>query len=184
MFIFDLLFSFPFLIGVALLFVIFSGWETETERPDFHLGWPIIAAGFVLIGLYMKGYIPLDSWITIATYIAIYASLGIAWSFFKWVVLLRKAKGIFNDFLEANKNNYPYEYSRLPWYFPAIKFADRDLAPTVDQARPRARDNKKRLTQWIIYWPSSVLWFLLYDSVTFIFNCLRGVYDQVAKAVF
>jgi hypothetical protein len=189
-----LIWSMPVMIVAFGIWVLWSGWEHEDQREQ-PLVLPVFLVAFVLLAAYMNKYADFTSWYTVAYYTVGYIVAGIVWSVVKWVRFLRKAKDIYieyaieyDDYL--NYVNGPRAQGTymsaptLPGYFNKPGTSTGNVPYTVDESRPLAKYNKRRIISWMIYWPSSILWFVLHDFVTYIFDCMRGVYDSIAKKVY
>lgn len=135
-------------------------------------------------------------------FVVIYFAFGFVWSFVKW-------------WLFVNKKALAYKVGRMNWLQNQKKGRTRHqydskelideitLETTVPESlkedwrhfsscslclRPKAVDNKKLISHWVLYWPISALWSLLDDFVGKVMRMIivkiRFVYDGITKNAF
>lgn len=133
-----------------------------------------------------------------------YLVCGAGWSLFKWFLFLKKHKIKFieekkkwiADFMEARQPNFYKQESDLTEANAQIAFkaylksmGDKSIYDlNRDKYVPNIRSNKIRLIEWIIWWPFSMLNFVLFDLFRRIFiriyNALAGVYKYMVRLVY
>jgi hypothetical protein len=108
-----------------------------------------------------------------------YLAVGCVWSLVKWYIFLKKERRRFDE-LETGRVLYPY-----------FNCSDNKSSPEspayaeqLEKIRPRASENKARITAWIAYWPASLVETLLRDSVRLAYEFVAGTLDRMSKAVF
>lgn len=102
---------------------------------------------------------------------AAYIPIGIGWSLFRWLKLLKSsAVNILKDKDSFTPNAYYASWE----VFVAKRF-------------PNASKNKDRIICWIVYWPFSVLAYLLLDFLrefgNWIYDKISGIYKAMADRV-
>lgn len=123
----------------------------------------------------------LDLWIytshhilQVILYIAIYTALGVIWSFYKWYLLLLKAK---------------IKYDKKVLDLDETVSEDKGYMKTFKEVNtPKASKNKDRIISWMIYWPLSIIGYILSDPISKFFNWIyskvSGGYDRMTARVF
>lgn len=101
-------------------------------------------------------WITTNPW-TIVNYAIYYLLIGFVWSFFAWILYLRKLVV------------WHKKYEKTPGY---------------NKRLPLVRDEKGRVAAFIAYWPWSMILYLVHDLIRNIVELFGGVYDALAKAFF
>jgi hypothetical protein len=145
----------------------------DTDHPGLAT---IMAIGTGVL-LWLLGVRPLE-WISthiveLIEYAVAYVISGLAWSLVKWYFWLVKIRR-FVDELQAVKN-------------PDILYALRQKGwPT--SLPPKVSDSKSKIIGWMTLWPARMVWTLLHDPVTWIFEeiyALSGrAFQKIADSVF
>jgi hypothetical protein len=86
-----------------------------------------------------------------------YIFLGTVWSIFKWFFYLKGIRGRYENAYSFNIENY------------------------------KVKENKARITHWMIYWPFSAIWTLINDPVKksfeFVLSQFGGLYDKMSEKI-
>ena len=153
-----------------------------------------ITVGAFLVLLYLGGSTIKQAffWVvnnptTLVEYIFAYAVLGIVWSLVKWVFHLWRIRDRLIDYRQ--KENIKSGVSLNEDQRKAFFFYARDImGKTADSLPPRARENKARITSWMIYWPISMPWTLVNEPVkrffTFAYYRLAGILEGISTRMF
>lgn len=106
-------------------------------------------------------------------YIICYLFLGVIWSLHKWIKIVKKGKEYFDNQKESSY------------------YKDKDenvIKKLKKECIPDLKEYKNKLCLYIAYWPLSVSWSILngifYDLVQYIFNRLKGIYNNIALRIF
>lgn len=103
---------------------------------------------------------------TILTYLVI----GILWGFVKWFFYVKKIK---EEYLEFTKNN---------------KRSKTDILMKFGDIPPKASSNKEKIINWISLWPFNILWTLVSDFLTNLFNAIyksfSGIFQKISDNQF
>ncbi len=115
---------------------------------------------------------------------------GLVWSFPRWVIFLRKGKRAFDEVVawadlatEVGRNQF-YRSVRLhqakqDWGF---DYRDDKLYP------PQAKEQKGRITTWILLWPWNLIWTIIGDGLVelthWIVERLSTLYQRIADHVY
>lgn len=158
-----------------------------------------IAATFFLIAgtatlLYLGNGNPLFDWLSASWWnagisVAAYLPIGIVYSIWRWYAYVGKHNDrVVELFLRQRKEthkdvlNDPEKTAKLVGY--------------LETERPRASEAKQKISTWIVYWPISLLWYLLSDVILdvldwtarqlkalgeWIYSKLFGIYRAVFK---
>lgn len=112
---------------------------------------------------------------TILMYFGIYAGMGVTWSFFKWNRVVTRQKDRYeeakiewltrNDVENPHKGVIPGDL-KSKWKEHCADNYDLDKIAKP----PLAKDNKAKITNWMGYWPFSLLWYLIEDLFVEIWN--------------
>ena len=104
-----------------------------------------------------------------------YFAIGFAWSFVKWWLFVNKAadklRELKDEFLKEHTDK-TFDTNKKYSEQASIR-SGRNLKEEWDSfirfkddvKRPSAKENKGRITTWVIYWPFSFLWSLLNDLI-------------------
>lgn len=150
-----------FFIYIALLSVIFTMCVEQDEGYT-------IATFFAIIGviIYHKSFVGLiHHWEVGAIIILAYGVLGAMNSLFRWSRFCKKY--VEKMPFTAVEKECTVADNRLTW----IKA---ELAPSR---------HKSRLISWIVFWPWSVLWNVVGDFFTMIYERLTGLYRNIANKI-
>ena len=152
-----------FWLGLLALSAVYT---VATER-DIHgfaifatilgvaLWWPYVVAAFAAWQLLLIG-------------IGVYALAGGAWSVFRWFKYCR-------DFVTKNPYQGVTDYSEGSGRkLSAQEYFSKKLKPS---------EHKSRLIGWIAYWPWSLIWNIVGDTLTAIYDALANIYQKTADAV-
>jgi hypothetical protein len=103
--------------------------------------------------------------------------IGLVWSFFKWYIYLKDNK-------KVQEEAYALRALR---FIPSNKGVVEEREPLVYKI-PAASDNKERITTWMIYWPFSILGFVLSNPIVrfyrWLYNTFSGVFDKITASVY
>lgn len=196
----SLVWFWPVLIVAFLLLWIFS--ENEKGFGTFLL---TAVVGYLI---YLKWPAVLDlSWKQYVGIVVGYLAVGTLWTVFKWHRFGAKAVERIVTIRDGVLSRLKLE----PGYFTASnavnitpdqseEYATRlaqgiaqvhernDWQVAIKQAVPTPEKHKATIALWGIYWPTSVLWFLLNDFVnavaTFLVNRMGGLYKRITAAQF
>lgn len=127
--------------------------------------WALSILGTILASIiYCKPILAFvtSSWYIALATIAVYGIVGAAWSVFRWF-----------KFCKYTVKEYPYRGTDTFY-----KTADEYYTSILNIST-----HKSRLIGWIIYWPWSMLWNIVGDFFTGIYDTLDGVYRRVANYV-
>lgn len=142
-------------------------------------------------------------------WVAMYFGIGAGWSVLKWFSYLHKRGDEFakykltyikkhNVSIKDKIGDYRVELeedvgAEIPYPI-SVKFRDYlESSGYVGYGKdkdivPDWRNNKERMTTWILYWPTSALWTLLNDPLVrlakWIYQRLGGIYDGLTQRVF
>lgn len=152
----------------------------EYERPGFAT--LTLLATFAALGffgdvnvLHFATHNPIASIVAVLGYVAV----GALWALFKWKGYLAKSVESFEDRKRDWLNNSRYRRNSNV----VISEDEPAVIPNELKAEwhqyalsliPTFRNNKARLTTWMAYWPTSVIWYLLRDWVLKIFESVLG----------
>lgn len=162
------------IIGVVFLF--------GAVLDGFGVAWGAIACGLAFAYFEFGGAV--TSFITTHPYELIggivgWFAIGAAWSVFMWtrlnIVLLDK----WNEYC-ALANQMKAKPSKSEFL--------RSIKNKVHSWRPRASEEKLRITSWIAYWPISMLLWVLKDPITrivnWVFKKMTGVYGRISDHIY
>ena len=119
--------------------------------------------------------------LTFAMWAVIYLVVGIVWSIYNRWVFVKKVRNYYNE-QKASLSNNPTEKD--------IKFARDRVVNYFDllSLPPKAMDHKSHIISSMVYWPMSMIWYLLADFLkeifTKIFNYFRNLYQSISDSVF
>lgn len=145
-------------LGFWLLIVALSIVYTVSVEVDKH-GIAIFATILaLLLGWNNLGFL-FHNWQLLLIGVAAYGIAGGAWSVFRWLKYCRK---------------YIEEHRGRERGTDAATFYAEQLKPS---------NHKSRLIAWIVYWPWSLVWNVVGDFFTGIYDTLANVYNRVAASV-
>lgn len=178
-----------------------------------HDGWAFLAVAVFVGTLQWIGSINIfaDPW-SLAMWIGVYAVVGVAYSFIKWISLLYQKKDqllvvkkgwckLWNDSNSSPQfgvddaippgtdewENFKGYVSRSH-YHPNPKTYWADGPKTAEDLFPDWAEYKGKLVKWIIWWPMSAFWTLLSDPIARFANWVvlrfRNVYKAIATRIF
>ena len=157
-----------FWIMVAVLSIIY----TIAVEKDIH-GWAIGATIIAAILGWDSLFGPEGAvwhWRVLLLGIIIYGIAGGAWSVFRWFKYCRK-------YIETHPNE---KISLIEGY------GDNKRHLTIEQyysEKLKPSEHKSRLIAWIVYWPWSLVWNVVGDFFTGIYDALANIYNRVAASV-
>lgn len=161
-------FVFPgigFWLGIGFLSVVYTI-ATESDSHGFAifstilgaiLFWKTIALGFAVWPLLLLALVG-------------YAVIGGVWSVYRWFRYCRQY--IFEN---------PFDKENVWDYKDGQKV--RLTATEHFKKKLRPSEHKSRLIGWIVYWPWLVIWNIVGDVVTGIYEALTNVYQKTADSV-
>ena len=142
----------------------------------------ITVLGFQFYGGYdIFGYVKHNPW-SLATYIGIYAALGVVTGVFKWWRYVRNERAKYleakAEFLSDGKSLNDWPRYRDQGDYNAIKFT----------FEPVARRHKAVITMWMSYWPLVLVWTVINDPVRkffrMVYDSLGGMLEAISKSAF
>jgi hypothetical protein len=157
--------SWAFWLVVLALSVVYTV-ATEKDIHGFAIFGTLIAAGLCWKSLVALGSI---AWPFLLIGVGVYALAGGAWSVFRWFKYCR-------EYIAKN----PYKSDMLDYSsgrevrLTATEYYSKKLKPS---------EHKSRLIGWIAYWPWSLVWNIVGDTLTAIYDALANVYQKTADAV-
>lgn len=184
-------------IGVLIVIGLIETVLVEVEKFTFATLLLLITAGVAhWLGLvnwldfvHMHGF-----WLL--AYVGIYVAAGVAWSFGKWFSFLMRMRDRYRQYVTEY-----LEEQKLP----ADTAIEGDVLAGVQKyiqhqynsefgrnnalwEKPKAKNNKGRLTAWMCWWPLSLIGTILNDPIRRLFNALfgwfKGLYQQMADRVY
>ncbi len=194
--------SFLFWPALALLVVLL--WvSTENDK-----GWwstlVTLLLGFVVYTKWPQLKETFGAW-TFVVVVGGYLVAGILWSFAKWYLVNRKVysklvgernayttlKGLPSDYFSPEKIAQASQVhlddfgSRLEQVF---NQSAKTLPGLVQKIIPQASENKASIVLWMMYWPLSVLWYLLADVLSnfaeWVYDHFGGLFQRVSDRMF
>lgn len=176
----------PFIIMTVLVQIEFFGWATTS----------LIVTSLVMSIIHRHdiiGYIQSHG-ISIIQYAMLYVVLGVAWSFFKWLMVLMKFNADFVSmrklFIERNDiGGETIPESKLSEFqrWAGGHYDDVNRQYYNFSKRPQAADFKRKIIGWASYWPCSIIGFVLNDPIRKLFNWLfdvfKGSYQAMADRI-
>ena len=180
--------AFLCVIGVSIFFA-------ENEMP----GTAAFFAAIIIGALWWFGIANVPLWVwnnpwTSLLYLAGYIGIGVAWAFYKFdrfgfdeALRYEKDKAANPGF---KKKRVEHETKKDNWGNPAVVEVDDPTKPAVDieEYKPLAINNKYKLTNWIVIWWGSMLWWVFHDMihrmVDFVIRHFGHLYDKVAARHF
>lgn len=138
---------------------------TERDTHGVAIFATLIAAGLCWKSLIALGAI---AWPFLLIGVGVYALAGGAWSVFRWFKYCR-------EFVTKNPYQGVTDYSNGSGVrLTAQEYFSKKLRPS---------EHKSRLIGWIAYWPWSLIWNIVGDTLTAIYDALANVYQKTADAV-
>lgn len=133
-----------------------------------------------------------------------YVAAAIGWSLFKWHMLVQGAKqswaahiARFQEGKHTKENHYDREeHIYKTSYYTIEEWATLTCWKVKDSAAmrfrnhlpPRVEDFRGRIVGWMMYWPLSLLWFLLHNPLRsffrWVFDNIAGWYTHIARRQF
>lgn len=111
--------------------------------------------------------------------IPVYLLIGSAWGIFKWKLLcVAKATEIKDKISQVGEQEAALHYCNYGHLVPDL------LACNFRSLAPQAGKSKARITNWIAFWPSSALWFMIHEPIEHIYNQLRGMLQSISTGTF
>jgi hypothetical protein len=93
----------------------------------------------------------------ILSYVGIYISIGIVWSFVKWYFFLLKKRDRLKELLV--------------------------YSPDMRISIPSAAEYKGRIISWMTYWPFSGVWTIINDPIKRLFKYIYGRFNNLYQAM-
>lgn len=179
--------------GVALyallaVFVLLAFWATE---HDAHPG-GTLATMLAFLGAWLLfgdlGTLAASDLYGLAWKVPAYLCVGLAWSFPRWALWLRK---VLREY-QASKTAFLAEPHQVEWYSSyefswyrsqyGIDFFSGRFVP------PSFAKNRQRMVNWVLLWPFSVLWTFARDGVyriaDFAVGCFGGLHQRLSDWMF
>jgi len=157
------------LLGFVLLEVVLLTW-TDPERDAT----PIIVLAIGLAGILLfTDAIKVLTWQQWLVSGGIYVLAGVIWSIKKWYSYLVK---------ERNYLRGIYDSQTL-----SVNRTDQGRIEFAREKRPKASDNKQRITTWMLLWPFSFSWWVLTwprELFNWLYQRLSTLYDRMSERVF
>jgi hypothetical protein len=155
--------------GFWLLALALSVVYTIATERDIHA--LAIVGTLIAAGLGWKSLVALGAiaWPFLLIGIGAYLLIGGVWSVFRWFKYCR-------DFVTKNPYQGVNDYSEggNGRKLTAQEYFSKKLRPS---------EHKSRLIGWIAYWPWSLIWNIVGDTLTAIYDALANVYQKTADAV-
>ena len=205
-----------FVFGTAwfwtLALVVFIAVLALSEN-DHNIFPAFIVAAFIYVMMHANVNLSLFSNpLAVLGWIATYFALGSGWSVVKWFSYIHQRGEEFVkyklDFI--TKHNKKVKADQLIGDYRVVLdvAADTEIPPPMKHdfkqyiqesgymrysgsygdVVPNWRNNKERMTTWIVYWPTSFVWTVLNDPIMrlarLIYRQLGGVYDKITQRVF
>lgn len=129
-------------------------------------------------------------------YVGLYIAAGVAWSFGKWFSFLMRMRDAYrqlaNEYLESKAlpSNTVLEGQVLDGLKEYIRYSGRaaEFGRNALWEKPKAKQNKGRITAWMCWWPLSLVGTILNDPIRRLFNAIfgwfKGLYQQMADRVY
>jgi hypothetical protein len=168
--------SIGFWILTAIAIIAISA-TLEIDDSPSSLGWPsVITIAFGCILYFCGAGTDLQN---LGSYIwthpgfsifigCLYLLAGVLWSFGKWRFFV-------SDSLER------MDESSLTW-------KDTTQTTLMDRYLPMASENKAMIISWLMYWPISIMWFVIRNPFrrlfTYIYDNISVQYDRMAAKMF
>lgn len=161
--------AFWMLMATIVVFgFICAAWEDTLELTVFVA---VVTAAVLLLA----SDVPNKLTPVMLLYIPAWLTVGLVWSFPRWIIFLRKGKRAF----DACEDNYQKSCAASEWGF---SYTDEKLTP------PIARKEIGRIVNWILLWPWSMAWTVFGDGVV---ECTRwtveqlsGLYQRIADHIY
>ena len=158
--------SVGFFIGILVLSVIY----TAATEQDIH-GFAILATIIGAALFWNTINIAIASWHLLLIGASIYVLVGGVWSVFRWFKYCR-------DYI----SHHPY--SQVGEDYLKCWEAGKEVQLTPQEyycKQLRPAKHKSRLIGWIAYWPWSLLWNIVGDTLIAIYDTLTNVYQKTAN---
>ena len=164
-------------IIVILFLTIFSiACIVATER-DAH-GAAIFFAICGAVIYYPQVWEIISNWRLLLLIIAAYGLCGGGWSTFRWFKYCKKF--IESKDVKSRVDDYKWVQGER------VKATEEEFAANVEayyRQELRPSKHKSLLISWIIYWPWSLVWNVLGDFFTGIYDALANIYNRIADSV-
>ena len=166
-------FVFPgvgFWLGLIFLSVVYTI-ATEADTHGFAVFSTILCVG--LFWLTLKTIVFSVAWPFLLIGVGAYALLGGGWSVWRWFKYCREYIAFHPFKGVSDTDKYDYEDGK------------KVMVTAADYYRNKLRpsEHKSRLIGWIAYWPWSLIWNVVGDTLTAIYDALVNVYQRTAEAV-
>lgn len=196
-----------FFLVVLVLFAIVECFLTEVEKFGWATTLFIVSIVGAVVGAHFMDLHPFQ-WLVshgveAVLYVVAYVGAGLVWSFGKWFFFLWRFRDKYREYKlkflhglnPAFTADMPVPTDQLPHFYDFLDrqeryssayyrvFKDNPLSK-----KPRAVNNKARITAWMSFWPYSLVGTLLNDPVRRLFNAIfswvKGLYQKMADAMF
>lgn len=160
--------SLTFLIITLVAILLLIGFNEYEHEGNLGASTIILIVYAILIGGgnyggWISFTLPIISWSALLVGGTIYLVVGLIWSFYKWFRLYKTKMNQYNH-QKSLQNN-----------------------PTLDRYIPKLEENKSSITTWVLFWPFSVMRYVLSDVIfkftTFITECFESVYNKIGNYV-
>ena len=153
--------SWWYLICLGILFICLT-----VSAYNESLGPAVFCTISLLIVSYFAGLIDIESinFVKLLLYISIYLFIGIIWSFFKYRL---EVKNIIN-------------YTKDQYY---IKYKDINELKDLIRQNIKFRIDNSRKSLWILFFPYSIIKFLIGDFIEYIVEKLGKVYTKISEYI-
>lgn len=196
-----------FVFGTMWYFLVTAAWVVailwcvEKENPIGSGIWLILYLCFLQ---FLAGVNFLDQAvhhpIVSALWVFGYFVVGFLWSFVKWWLYVHKKAEEFSRIRHGFLIGRQISYNRKAVTHPELGNITEDTKipeNLMDEWKshischgviPRVRDNKGKISMWVIYWPASMVWSLVNDFVKkfiriIVMKC-RKIYEGITKRAF
>jgi len=106
-----------------------------------------------------------------------YLAAGIGWCVFRWYSLVRRARNLYIKLAKEYDDAPPLRKdTKKDWITSRWTFHSRRYS-SEDSFRPTCADYKSRITNWVAFWPLSVIWTGIREWVVDFFNM---IYDAIS----
>lgn len=151
------------LICLAVFFSVVYIVATEKDTHGFAIFVTIVAA--LIYYKYIIAFFA--NWQLSLLCIIAYGVIGGLWSIWRWMKYCKKTVE------EDTNSSWKWEGDKRVTV-PPDEYFKQILAPSK---------HKSRLISWIVYWPWSMVWNVLGDFFTGIYDFLSNIYERVSSAV-
>lgn len=113
-----------------------------------------------------------------------YLTLGIGWCVFRWYSLVRRARNLYVKLAKEHDDDVdPLTRMKKAWISDRWPFRSRRSLSKLS-FRPTCADYKARITNWIAFWPLSVIWTgireWVMDFLNVVYEALSGLLERIS----